>query len=177
MPQSPKELERVSEEADDDTEKAELEDTGIRDRNTSRSAESCTKPLPSDPKIAGSLPCVWSDVDYAADTAEDDVTVKYLPTKIMSVSSNPSRPSPAHSPATQPPPDLPPSIQRLSSGHDPNTLVPRPRRKVHSSACSILCEEEETVFPTRKWAKPLSDMGDAMNWKLGVLQTFNSIQY
>ncbi|KAL2043545.1 hypothetical protein N7G274_003852 [Stereocaulon virgatum] len=177
MPQSPKELERVSEEADEEIESAELEDTGIRDGNTSRSAESCTEPPPSVPKTTGSLPCVWPDVGCPVDTAEDDVIAEHLPTEVMSVSSNPSRPSPGNSSATQPPPDLPPSVRRLSSGHDPNTLVPRPRYKVQISACGILCEEEEAVVPTRKWAKPLSDMGDAMNWSLEILRTLNSIQY
>lgn len=177
MPQSPRELGRVSEEADEEIERAELEDTGIKDGNTSRSAESCTNPLSSVPMTTRSLPRVWSDVEYPIDTAEDDVMAEHIPTELMSVSSNPSRPSPANSPATQPPPDLPPSIRRSSSGHDPDTLVPRPRRKVHISACSILCEEEEAVFSTRKWTKPLSEMGDAMNWKLGVLRTFNTIQY
>ncbi|KAK3176266.1 hypothetical protein OEA41_007589 [Lepraria neglecta] len=40
MPQTPKELKRVSEELDEDDERAELEDTGIREKNTSGSATS-----------------------------------------------------------------------------------------------------------------------------------------
>ena len=33
------------------------------------------------------------------------------------------------------------------------------------------------VFPTRKWAKPLTKMGDAVSWKLSVLDRFNAIRY
>ena len=53
----------------------------------------------------------------------------------------------------------------------------RRRRPICSPACSVFCEEEEAIFPTRKWTKPLADMGDAVTWKIGVLDTFNTIRY
>lgn len=57
------------------------------------------------------------------------------------------------------------------------SLHRRCRKPFRSPACSVFCEEEELVFPTRKWKKPLANMGDAVSWKLGVLDRFNAIQY
>ena len=51
------------------------------------------------------------------------------------------------------------------------------RGKTPSPSCSIFCDEEEAIFPVRKWNKPLAGMGDALNWKLSVLNRFNAIQY
>ena len=53
----------------------------------------------------------------------------------------------------------------------------RQRRPYCSPACSVFCEEEEAIFPTRRWTKPLADMGNAVSWKLSVLDRFNAIEY
>lgn len=53
----------------------------------------------------------------------------------------------------------------------------RRRNSIHNSACSTFCEEEEAIFPSRRWRKPLADMGDAVTWKLGVINRINAIQY
>ena len=53
----------------------------------------------------------------------------------------------------------------------------RQRRPHCSPACSLFCEEEEAIFPTRSWTKPLAEMGDAVSWKLSVLDRFNAIEY
>lgn len=177
MPQNPKELKRVLEELDEDDERAELEDTGIREKDTSGSATNCEKPLPDVPRTPATLPNISPDVDSHSDTTENHVMTEDLPTEVLSIFTKPSRSIPVHSPPIQPPPDLPPPVRPLSSSHGHNASVPHSRRKVHSPPCSILCEEEESIFPARKWTKPLSDMGDALNWKLGVLQIFNNIQY
>ena len=177
MPHSPKELKKVSEELDEDDERAELEDTGIREKNTSGSATSCEKRLPDVPRTPATLLHISSDIDSHFDTTENHVRTEDLPTEALSIFTKPSKSIPVHSPPIQPPLDLPPPVRPLSSSNGHNASVPHSRRKVHSPACSILCEEEESIFPTRKWTKPLSDMGDALNWKLGVLRTFNNIQY
>lgn len=73
-------------------------------------------------------------------------------------------------------PRLPPVVSNGSS----EVSAPRRHhqcRTRRSPACSLFCEEEEAIFPTRRWAKPLADIGDAMTWKLGVLDRFNAIRY
>lgn len=42
---------------------------------------------------------------------------------------------------------------------------------------SMLCEEEEAVFPKRKWVYLLADMGDAVRWKTEVLGGLQAIEY
>ena len=176
MPQSPKELGRVAEEADEDHARAELEDTGIRDKDTSKLASSCKKPPPGVPITATSQLPISSDDSLGFETTEDhDVQERSID------GTPPLVPEPAssrqvHFTTTNPSPDVPQPFKASASGHHSCSL-PFSRRAVGSPSCSILCEEEESIFPMRKWTKPLSNMGDASNWKLGVLQTFNSIQY
>ena len=167
MPQSPKELERVTEEADVDAERAELEDTGPQEK-ASRSRSS--KPLPDIPTMtssANSATCQRAERRSATSCPRVGV-VPSCPV--------PAKPGPIYSLPIDPPPRTPPA-QTASTDQDSKAMAPNPRRKVNSSAYSILCEEEESIFPTRKWTKPLSDMGDASKWKIGVLQKFSAIEY
>ena len=46
-----------------------------------------------------------------------------------------------------------------------------------SPTCSMLCEEEESVFPRRVWKKPLAGMGKAERWRSEVLGKFEQIAY
>lgn len=173
MPQSPKELERVTEEADVDAERAELEDTGPQEK-ASRSRSS--KPLPDIPSSKEFSTTTSSANSSTYRKAERHSTIRCP--RVGAVPSCPVPPQlgPINSPPIDPPPRTPPT-QTPSSDQDSNAMAPNHRRKVNSSAYSILCEEEESVFPTRKWTKPLSDMGDASKWKIGVLQKFSAIEY
>ena len=173
MPQSPKELERVTEEADVDAERAELEDTGPQEK-ASRSRSS--KPLPDIPSSKE-----FSTTTSSANSSTYRKAERHSAIRCPRVGAVPSCPvppqlGPINSPPIDPPPRTPPT-QTPSSDQDSNAMAPNRRRKVNSSAYSILCEEEESVFPTRKWTKPLSDMGDASKWKIGVLQKFSAIEY
>ena len=173
MPQSPKELERVTEEADVDAERAELEDTGLQEK-ASRSRSS--KPLPD---IPFSTEC--STTASSANSSTYQKADRHSAIRCPRVGAVPSCPvppksRPIHSLPIDPPPRTPPP-QTSSTDQDSNARAPTPRRKVKSSTYSIICEEEESIFPTRKWTKPLSDMGDASKWKIGVLRKFNAIEY
>lgn len=89
----------------------------------------------------------------------------------------PSRSLPVPIPqVTAPLPQLHP-VALKRSGEVSVSLHRRCRKPYRSPACSVFCEEEELVFPTRKWTKSLANMGDAVSWKLGVLDRFNAIQY
>ncbi len=173
MPQSPQELERVTEEADVDAERAELEDTGPQEK-ASRSRSS--KPLPDIPSSKE-----FSTTTSSANSSTYQKAERHSAIRCPRVGAVPSCPvppklGPIYSPPNDPPPKSPPA-QTPSTDQDSNAMAPNPRRKVISSAYSILCEEEESIFPTRKWTKPLSDMGDASKWKIGVLQKFSAIEY
>lgn len=50
-------------------------------------------------------------------------------------------------------------------------------KSISSPACSVFCEEKEKSCTSRKWTRPLADMGDAASWKLGMLETINAIHY
>ena len=173
MPQSPKELERVTEEADVDAERAELEDTGPQEE-ASRSRTS--KPLPDIPSSKE-----FSTTTSSANSSNYQQAERRRAMRCPRVGAVPSCPvppnsGPIHSPPLDPPPRTPPS-QIPSTDEGSNAMAPNPRCKVNSSAYSMLCEEEESIFPTRKWTKPLSDMGDASKWTFGVLQKFSAIEY
>ena len=173
MPQSPKELERVAEETDVDAERAELEDTGPQVK-ASRSTSS--KPLPDIPSTKE-----LSTTASSADSSTHQKAERRRAIRCPQVGSVPSFPvppksGPFHSPPPDPPPRTPPA-QTPSIDQNSKAIAPNPRRKVNSSAYSMLCEEEESIFPTRKWTKPLSDMGDASKWTFGVLQKFSAIEY
>ena len=173
MPQSPKELERVTEEADVDAERAELEDTGPQEKaSSSRSS----KPLPDIP-----IRTELSTMTYSANSSTYRKAERHSAIRCPRVGAVPSCPvppksRPVFSPPIDPPPRTPPS-QTPSTDLGNNAMAPSPRRKVNSSAYSMLCEEEESIFPTMKWTKPLSDMGDASKWTFGVLQKFSAIEY
>ena len=80
----------------------------------------------------------------------------------------------------RPPTKALPSLPHVAFNRSNEITVPRhghDRWPCPSPACSVFCEEEESIFPTRKWAKPLANMGNAASWKLGVLDRFNTIQY
>ena len=173
MPQSPKELERVTEEADLEAERAELEDTGPQEQ-ASRSRSG--KPLPAVPINVGSFTTTSSANSSIYQKAERLSAVRRprvgaVPSLPVPPKSKPVYSPPINPPSRTPPPQTPPTDQ------DSNALAPHSRGKVNSSAYSILCEEEESIFPTRKWTKPLSGMGDASKWKIGVLQKFSAIEY
>ena len=237
MPQSPKELGSITEEADVDAGIAELEDTGPKE-NASRSNSG--KPLPHIPievdaftttssanssnnhkperhsaircPRAGAVPSsavspksrpvytpptdpppktspprtpasdkgsnTMASLAHSStyQTAERHSTVRCprlgaVPSSAVSLNSRP-----VCSPQDDPPPRSPPP-RTPSTGQDSNAMAPNPRRKVNSSTYSIICEEDESIFPTRKWTKPLSGMGDASKWKMGVLRKFSAIEY
>lgn len=173
MPQSPKELERVTEEADVDAERAELEDTGPQEK---ASASRSSKPLPDTPNSTE-----YSTTMSSANTSTYQKVERHSATRYPQVGAVPTCPVPPKSRPTYPPPIDPPPrtppAQTPSTDQDSNPVALKPRRKVNSSAYSILCEEEESIFPTRKWTKPLSGMGDASKWKIGVLRKFSAIEY
>ena len=173
MPQSPKELERVTEEADADAERAELEDTGPQDKASSLSS---SKPLPDIP-----ITTEYSTTTSSANASTYEKAERHSATRNSRVGAVPTCPVPPksrtiYSPPNDPPPRTP-LAQTPSTGQGSNAMPLKPRRKVNSPAYSILCEEEESIFPTRKWTKPLSGMGDASKWKIGVLQKFSAIEY
>ena len=63
-----------------------------------------------------------------------------------------------------------------------NLLMGRERRASRTSSSSkrhysMLCEEEEAVFPKRKWAHPLADMGNAIGWRSEVMGGLQAIEY
>ncbi|KAL8829242.1 MAG: hypothetical protein Q9191_002116 [Dirinaria sp. TL-2023a] len=64
-----------------------------------------------------------------------------------------------------------------SSSKVPISLHHRDRRLADSPACSIFCEDEKLVLPNRKWTKSLTNMGDAVSWKIDVLNQFSAIKY
>ena len=51
------------------------------------------------------------------------------------------------------------------------------RRKMCSPSCSILCNENRTNFSALKWATPLGEMGNALSWRMSLLNHINAIQY
>ena len=232
MPQSPKELGRITEEADVDTGIVELEDTGPKEK-ASRSDSG--KPLPDVPisvdpftmtssantsnyhkpehhnavrcPRVGALPSsAVSPKSKAVSSPPTDPPPKTTPPQIPStdkhsntmasladpydhqraeghstvkrprVGAVPSSSVPPESRSVYPPPRTRPH-QTPSTDQDSNATVRNSRRKVNSSTYSIICEEDESIFPTRKWTNPLSGMGDASKWKMGVLRKFSAIEY
>ena len=173
MPQSPKELERVTEESDVDAERAELEDTGPQEKPSSFTG---SKPLPDLPSTEEHPTTTSSADSFSHQKANRHRAIRC--SRVGAVPSFPVPPKsgPFHSPPPDPPPRTPPA-QTPSIDQNSKAIAPNPRRKANSSAYSMLCEEEESVFPTRKWTKPLSDMGDASKWTFGVLQKFSAIEY
>ena len=173
MPQSPKELERVTEEADVDAERAELEDTGPQEKD---SGSRRSKPLPDVPISTKLSPTKYSPNSSTYQNAERHSAIRCPNVGAVPSCPVPPKSRPVYPPPVDPPPSTPPA-QTLSTDQDSNAMALKHRRKVKSPAYSILCEEEESIFPTRKWTKPLSDMGDASKWKIGVLQKFGAIKY
>ena len=141
MPQNSKELERIGEEAPEETETFELEDTAVRPE----------KGIPVRMPLKAALDMASPEPRNSAQLPHRQVQKRLPP---------PQKPLP--------PVPLP---TRLTSST--KTI----RQKASSPHCSILCDEDEAIFPTRKWSKPLAEMGDAFNWKLSVLNRFNAIQY
>ena len=237
MPQSPKELGRITEEADIDAGIAELQDTGPEEKasrfNNGKplpdvpiTVDSFTTTSPANssnyhkperhsavrcPRVGAVPSSAVSPESRAVCSPPTDPPPKTPPRRTPSTDkdSNPMAsladsstyetaerhstircprigavPSFAVSPESRlvcsqqidPPPRTPPH-QSPSTDQDSNAMAPNPRRKVNSSTYSIICEEEETIFPTRKWTKPLSGMGDASKWKMGVLRKFSAIEY
>lgn len=173
MPQSPKELGRIAEEADVDAGIAELEDTGPKEKAL-RSKNG--KPLPDVPINVDSSTTMSSATSSNYRKPERHSAVSCLrvgaaPSSAVSPKSRAVCP-----PTTDPPPKTPPP-RIPSTDKDSNAIALTPRRKVNSSTYSLICEEEETIFSTRKWTKPLSGMGDASKWKMGVLRKFSAIEY
>lgn len=237
MPQSPKELGRITEEADVDAGIAELEDTGPKEM-ASRSKRD--KSLPDVPISLDTFPTTSSANSSNYHKPERHSAVRCPRVGAVPSSAVSPKLRPIYSPPTDPPPKTPPpptpstdkdnktmasladsSTYQTAERHstvkcpgvgaltsfpvlpklrpvcsqqidpsprtpphqspatdrDNNATAPNPQRKVNSSTYSIICEEEETVFPTRKWTKPLSGMGDASKWKIGVLRKFSAIEY
>ena len=232
MPQSPKELGKITEEADVDVGIVELEDTGPKEK-ASRSDSG--KPLPDVPisVVPFTTASSASSANYHKPEHHSAVRlprVSAVPSSAVSPKSRAVSSPPADPPQKTPPPQTPstdkdgssmasladpynrqraerhstvksprggavpsssvPSESRSvyppprtrphqtpSTDQDSNAMAPISRRKVHSSTYSIICEEDESIFPTRKWTKPLSGMGDASKWKMGVLRKFSAIEY
>ena len=237
MPQSPKELGRITEEADVDARIAELEDTGPKEKalrsengkplpdvpinvdasTTTSSANPssyqkperhstakcprvgavpssavspksrvvCSPPTDPPPKTpAPRTPSTDKDSNTMASMADSSTSQTAELHSTVRCPRIGAVPSFAVSPQSRPvclqqidsPPRTPPH-QSPSTDPDSNATATNPRRKVNSSTYSVICEEEETIFPTRKWTKPLSGMGDASKWKMGVLRKFSAIEY
>ena len=68
---------------------------------------------------------------------------------------------------------MPPS-STLSTGRERRANRTSSSQKRHYS---MLCEEEEAVFPKRKWAHPLADMGNAVGWRTEVIGGLQAIEY
>lgn len=143
MPRSPKELEKIGEEASEKTETFELEDTAVESEEAS----------PTHMPLKAALEMGELETPKGMQHLQFHHPRKRL------------------RPPQKPLPLAPPTAWR-------NGKVRTARRQqTPSPSCSILCDEEEAIFPTRKWSKPLAEMGDALNWKLSVLHHFNAIQY
>jgi len=151
MPHSPTELEKIGED-----ETFELEDTAVDTRETSPSH----MPL----RAALEMGALEPRRDVTTKRKRNPpLVLKYPPSQLPQNrwSRLPGKPLPL----------APPTAFKTAEARAAR------RRKTPSPSCSILCDEEEAIFPTRKWSKPLAEMGDALNWKLSVLNRFNSIQY
>ena len=156
MPHSPRELEKIGEETAEQTDTFELEDTAID------SQEPPSTHIP----LKAALDMGSSDAPKIATKRKR----KSSPPQITEQSTI-QIPEDWPRPPKKALPPVPPSAYKGSE-----VRIAR-RQKTPSPSCSIFCDEEEAIFPTRKWAKPLSNMGDSLNWKLSVLNRFNAIQY
>ena len=155
MPHSPTELERIGEESSDKGETFELEDTAV----DTPEASLTHVPLKAALDMGGS----GSRSDISKDRKLGTLFASKHP--LCQTYDHRSRP-----------PKIP--LPAIPSGtHKGSGARTACRWKVPSPSCSLLCDEEEAIFPVRKWSKPLAEMGDALNWKLSVLNRFNAIQY
>ena len=156
MPHSPQELERIGEETAEQADTFELKHTAIDNQEV----------------LSTHIP-----LKAALDMGSSDAPKITTKRKRKSCLTQSSEQSPIQitdnwpRPPKKPLPPVPPSAFKGSE-----VRIAR-RQKTPSPSCSIFCDEEEAIFPTRKWAKPLSNMGDSLNWKLAVLNRFNAIQY
>lgn len=166
LPPSPTILDTHFEKSLSIDERVELEDTGIirwipppRIQQNESYQRQVSNPTDSYSRT--------SELLSVASTAGAAVDLESKPSSSAHISPNPSSPSKL----------LGKTLPRLTS-------TPREsneRVAVHQDVCSqpysMICEEEEDIFPTRKWTKPLANMGDAFSWRLSVSHRFNAIQY
>lgn len=165
MPQSPRVLDKVGEKFPQMDERYELEGTGTQSAPIRESGQHAVERTSS-----------TGDLTLRTSTS---VAVAVTTGAAIELESNPPpnfqhpqhRTIALHCTSSKVLPPLPP---KALEGDETITLN---RREVRSPSCSILCEEEEGIFPARKWTKPLANMGDALNWKFSVLHRFNAIQY
>ena len=155
MPQSPTELTRIREETIDKDDTFELEDTAVDVQESS----------PTSMPLKAAL-------NMGASDSPLELTTK----RKRGLSAALDYPAYDNSPIRSTPPGkaLPPVPPMAFKAAEVRALR---RRKNASPSCSLLCDEEEAIFPTRKWSKPLAEMGDAVNWKISVLNQFNTIAY
>ncbi|KAL6719635.1 hypothetical protein ACLMJK_001556 [Lecanora helva] len=157
MPHSAKALEKIGEESSEKDETFELEDTAV----DIQEASSTNMPLRA-----------ALDMGSCNMASNESTKRKRKPSSYSTPEvSQDQIPQDWPQPPKKSLPPVPPTAYKGSE-----VRLAR-RRKTPSPSCSLLCEEEEAIFPTRKWSKPLSNMGDALNWKLSVLNKFNAIQY
>ncbi len=169
MPSSPKQLEQIGEEASEMDRRVELEDTTIgRQIVLPITEDSQDPPHRSSTTEKPDLHTSTSSVAVAITTG---AAIELESNPLSTVQPSRTRKSSLDGTSGEALPHLPLTTRK---GDEAIALT---RRNVRSPSCSILCEEEEAIFPTRKWTKPLANMGDALNWKSSVLHRFNAIQY
>ena len=155
MPQSPTELTRIREETIDKDDTFELEDTAV----------GVQEPSPTNMPLKAALNIGASDSPLELTTKRKRGLSAALDYPAYDCFPGRSRPPEKALPL------VPPMALKTAE------LRALRRRKNASPSCSLLCDEEEAVFPTRKWSKPLAEMGDAVKWKISVLKQFNAIAY
>ena len=203
MPQSPKELEKIREEASEDESRFELEDTDcavqepqqLQDDESGVAHEAvptlkeALENLNPDDVIASSSSRTIPD-PCATVISSDPVRRKAPELSAPNLSPRKIPPDKISTPLTNGSSSLPlltPQPAKAFTQLSPVALkrknedsASRRRRQCrphHSPACSVFYEEEEGIFPPRRWSKPLAEMGDAVSWKLSVLDRFNAIEY
>lgn len=148
MPQSPKELERIGEEASEHDERFELEDTAVDNNNNNNNAPP--------PELLGrsQIIALRSALNMATSSSSSSHD-------FHTSSSTRDLPTPDPTPYSETPlPLSPPEVWKGCK-----TLAARRRYRNRSSLRSL------------NLTKPLAGMGDSLNWKLSVLHRFNAIKY
>ena len=180
MPQSPSELERICEDASAEDQRFELEDTAVEPQSGLAELESPGKGLEKSPAkvTVEPKPEPHPDLDCQAAPQPEPLSQKPKPESTLKQKARhpklrDSRLSLQHVSV--------PSKQTLHPDalefHIQQDMSHAKLLRARSPSCSILCEEDESVFPTRPWTKPLANMGSAKRWRHEVLGRFKGITY